>query len=203
MRVGAIACGPALEEQWGVPERRSADYFDAKADVEALIAPKVARYEAAAHPALHPGRSARVILDEVPIGWVGELHPRWQQKYGLPSPAALFELDLEALGRVDLPRYREVSKYPPVIRDRAMEFDETLPAARILEEMERNRPPVVKEIRLFDFYRGKGVERGKKSLAFRVVMQDTARTLTDAEADTAMAQLTELLAAKFGAKLRT
>jgi phenylalanyl-tRNA synthetase beta chain len=203
MRVGAIACGPALEEQWGVPEKRSADYFDAKADVEALIAPKVARYEAAAHPALHPGRSAQVILDEVPIGWVGELHPRWQQKYGLPSPAALFELDLEALGRVDLPRYREVSKYPPVIRDRAMEFDETLPAARILEEMERNRPPVVKEIRLFDFYRGKGVERGKKSLAFRVVMQDTARTLTDAEADTAMAQLTELLAAKFGAKLRT
>jgi phenylalanyl-tRNA synthetase beta chain len=96
-----------------------------------------------------------------------------------------------------------VSKYPPVIRDRAMEFEESLPAARILEEMERNRPSVVQEIRLFDFYRGKGVESGKKSLAFRVVMQDTARTLTDAEADAAMAQLTELLAAKFGAKLRT
>jgi phenylalanyl-tRNA synthetase beta chain len=203
MRVAAIAYGSALEEQWGVPDKRSADFYDAKADVEALLAPKVARYEAAAHPALHPGRSARVILDEAPIGWVGELHPRWQQKYGLPSPAALFELDLEALGRVDLPRYREVSKYPPVIRDRAMEFDEALPAARILQEMERNRPPVVKEIRLFDFYRGKGVEGGRKSLAFRVVMQDTARTLTDAEADTAMAQLTELLAAKFGAKLRT
>src|SRR5882672_3673217 len=203
MRVGAIAYGPALEEQWGVPDKRSADFYDAKADVEALLGPKVARYEAAPHPALHPGRSARVVLNEAPVGWIGELHPRWQQKYGLPSSAALFELDLEALGRVELPRYREVSKYPPVIRDRAMEFDETLPAARILEEMERNRPTVVREIRLFDFYRGKGVERGKKSLAFRVVMQDTARTLTDAEADTAMAQLTELLAAKFGAKLRT
>jgi phenylalanyl-tRNA synthetase beta chain len=118
-------------------------------------------------------------------------------------PAALFELDVRALGQVDLPQYREVSKYPPVIRDRAMWFDENLPAAQILAEMERNRPPVVQEIRLFDFYRGKGVESGKKSLAFRVVMQDTARTLTDAEADAAMAQLTELLAAKFGAKLRT
>jgi phenylalanyl-tRNA synthetase beta chain len=84
-----------------------------------------------------------------------------------------------------------------------MEFADSIPAARILEEMERNRPPLVQEIRLFDFYRGKGVESGKKSLAFRVVMQDTARTLTDAEADAAMAQLTELLAAKFGAKLRT
>src|SRR5882672_1295898 len=202
MRVGAIAYGPALEEQWGVPAR-NADFYDVKADVEALLAPRVARYASAQHPALHPGRSARVLLDGAPIGWVGELHPRWQQKYGLPLPGALFELDLEALGRVELPRYREVSKFPPVIRDLAIVVDEGLPAAALLEEMGRFRPAGVQKIRLFDFYRGKGVERGKKSLAFRVVMQDTARTLTDAEADAAMAQLTKLLAAKFGAKLRT
>jgi len=202
-RVGAIAYGQAFDEQWGAADKRHVDFYDVKMDIEALIAPRVARYEAVPHPALHPGRSARVVLDGGPTGWVGELHPRWQQKYGLPLPAVLFELDADALGHVGLPRYREVSKYPPVIRDRAMEFDESLPAARILEEIERNRPSTVQEIRLFDFYRGKGVERGKKSLAFRVVMQDTARTLTDAEADAAMAQLTELLAAKFGAKLRT
>ncbi len=202
LRVGAIAYGPAVEEQWGIPAR-NIDFYDVKADVEALLAPRAARYESAPHPALHPGRSARVLLDGTSIGWVGELHPRWQQKYGLALPAALFELDLAALGRLDLPRYQEVSKFPPVIRDRSMEFDENLPVARILEEIRLNRPTVVQEIRLFDFYRGKGVERGKKSLAFRVVMQDTARTLTDAEADAAMAQLTELLAAKFGAKLRT
>jgi len=202
-RIGAIAYGPALDEQWGAPDKRPVDFYDVKADVETLLAPRLARFESAPHPALHPGRSARVTLDGTPIGWMGELHPRVQQKYGLPLPAALFELDVRALGEVDLPRYREVSKYPPVIRDRAMWFDENLPAAKILAEMERNRPPVVQEIRLFDFYRGKGVESGKKSLAFRVVMQDTARTLTDAEADAAMAQLTELLAAKFGAKLRT
>ena len=202
-RIGAVAYGTAVEEQWGVPGKRLLDFYDAKADVDALLAPRVARYEAAAHPALHPGRSARVTLDGVAIGWLGELHPRWQQKYGLPLPATLFELDAEALGQAGLPRYREVSKYPPVIRDRAMEFDESVPAARILDELERNRPSVVQEVRWIDLYRGKGVERGKKSLAFRVVMQDTARTLTDAEADAAMAQLTELLAAKFGAKLRT
>ena len=202
VRVGAIAYGPALEEQWGV-SARNADFYDVKADVEALLAPRAARYESAQHPALHPGRSARVLLDGVPIGWVGELHPRWQRKYGLPLPAALFELDFEALGRIDLPKYREVSKFPPVIRDLAIVVDEGLPATALLEQMGRFRPAGVQEIRLFDFYRGKGVESGKKSLAFRVVMQDTARTLTDAEADAAMAQLTELLAAKFGAKLRT
>jgi phenylalanyl-tRNA synthetase beta chain len=201
-RIGAIAYGPAFEEQWGIPAR-NVDFYDVKAGVEALLAPLSASYQSAPHPALHPGRSARVVLDGAPIGWLGELHPRWQQEYGLPLPAALFELDLETLTRLDLPRYQEVSKFPPVVRDRSMEFEEGLPAARILEEMEANRPAVVQEIRLFDFYRGKGVERGKKSLAFRVVMQDTARTLTDAEADAAMAQLTELLAAKFGAKLRT
>jgi len=202
IRVGAVAYGQALQEQWGAPAR-SADFYDVKADLEALLAPREARFESAPHPALHPGRSARVLLGGVAIGWAGELHPHWQQKYELPLAPVLFELDLDALGRSELPRYREVSKFPPVIRDRAMEFDERLPAAEILEEMERNRPSVVQEIRLFDVYRGKGVERGKKSLAFRVVMQDTARTLTDADADAAMAELTERLSAKFGAKLRT
>jgi phenylalanyl-tRNA synthetase beta chain len=202
VRVAAIAYGPALEEQWGIPAR-NVDFFDAKADLEALLAPRAARFEPAPHPALHPGRSARVTLDGAAIGWVGELHPRWQQKYGLPVPAALFELDVEALNRVELPHYREVSKFPPVIRDLAVVVGETLSAGALLDEMLRFRPAGVREIRLFDVYRGKGVESGKKSLAFRVVMQDTARTLTDAEADAAMAQLTELLSAKFGAKLRT
>ena len=200
-RVGAIAYGPALEEQWGV-QGRSVDFFDVKADLESLLAPRSARFEPASHPALHPGRAARVILEGSAIGWLGELHPRWRQKYELPLPPVLFELDVEALSRVDLPQYREVSKFPPVIRDRAMEFAEGVSSSRILEELARNRPSVVQDIRLFDVYRGKGVERGRKSLAFRVVMQDTARTLTDAEADAAMAQLTELLSAKFGAKLR-
>jgi len=203
IRVGAIAYGPALEEQWGAATARNVDFFDVKGDVEALFAPRTARFEAAPHPAFHPGRSARVTLDGATIGWIGELHPRWQQKYGLPLAPALFELDLEVLSRAEPPRYHEVSRFPPVIRDRSMEFDDGIPVSAILEEIARNRFPLIQNVRLFDFYRGKGVQGGKKSLAFRVVMQDTARTLTDAEADAAMAQLTELLAAKFGAKLRT
>ena len=203
LRLGAIAYGPAVEEQWGAPDKRNIDFYDVKADVDALLAPRVARYEAAAHPALHPGRSARVSMDGVPLGWLGELHPRWQQKYGLPLPAVLFEIDLDAFSTVPVPQYREVSKFPPVVRDRALIVDERVPARALLDEMDRIRPHFVQEIRVFDVFRGGSLGRGKKSLAFRVVMQDTARTLTDAEADAAMAQLTELLAAKFGAKLRT
>src|SRR6266704_257059 len=148
------------------------------------------------------GRVASVSLDETVIGWIGELHPRWQQKYELPQPAVLFELEAEALTIAATPHYREISKFPPVIRDRAVVVDEGVSARALLEEMDRIRSPLVQDIRLFDVYRGGNLGRGRKSLAFRVVMQDTARTLTDAEADAAMAQLTEGLSAKFGAKLR-
>ncbi len=203
LRIGGLACGPAAAEQWGMKPTRHVDFYDVKGDVEALLAPREARFAPLAHPGLHPGRAASVRLGGTAIGWLGELHPRWQRKYDLPQAPVLFELDVAGLTAVDMPQYREISKFPPVIRDRSMEFDEGIPVSGILEELVRNRPPLVQNIRLFDFYRGKGVERGRKSLAFRVVMQDTARTLTDAEADAAMAQLTELLAAKFGAKLRT
>jgi phenylalanyl-tRNA synthetase beta chain len=182
---------------------RPVDFYDVKGDVEALLAPREARFAPLAHPGLHPGRAAGVSVGGTAIGWLGELHPRWLQKYDLPQAPVLFELDVAVLAAVDMPQYREISRFPPVIRDRSMEFDEAIPVSSILEELAKNRPPLVQDIRLFDFYRGKGVQRGRKSLAFRVVMQDTARTLTDAEADAAMAQLTELLAAKFGAKLRT
>ena len=202
LRIGGLAYGPAAAEQWGVPTR-AIDFYDVKGDVEALLAPREARFAPLVHPGLHPGRSASVSLGDAAIGWLGELHPRWRQKYDLPQAPVLFELDVAALAAADRPQYREISKFPPVIRDRSMEFDEGIPVSSILEELARNRPPLVQNIRLFDFYRGKGVQGGRKSLAFRVVMQDTARTLTDAEADAAMAQLTELLAAKFGAKLRT
>jgi phenylalanyl-tRNA synthetase beta chain len=205
VRIGAIACGPALDEQWGVKDR-GVDFFDIKGDVEALLAPARARFERAvhpaAHPALHPGRAAHVMLGGRPIGWVGELHPRWQQKYELPSAPVLFELDAAPILALELPRYSEVSRFPPVIRDLAVVVAESAPAQALLDALERSRPAAVQEIRLFDVYRGKGIPAGLKSLAFRVVMQDTAKTLTDGEADAAMAQLTQVLAAKFGAKLR-
>jgi len=115
----------------------------------------------------------------------------------------LFELDVKALIEVEMPSFSPISNFPPVIRDRAMWFERAVSAGEVLAEMTRNRPSVVQDIRLFDVFPGKGADSGRKSLAFRVVMQDTARTLTDAEADAAMAQLTELLSARFGAKLRT
>jgi phenylalanyl-tRNA synthetase beta chain len=201
MRIAAAAFGPAVGEQWSVPAR-GVDFFDVKADLEALLTPLAARFEAARHPALHPRRSARVILAGEAAGWIGELHPALVQKYELPGPVVLFELDAEPLREVPLPQYKEMPKVPPVIRDRAVVVPETVEAQALLDELEAHRPPVVQRVELFDQYRGKGMGPGLKSLAFRVVMQDTVRTLTDAEADAIMDGLTGALGARFGAKPR-
>lgn len=201
MRIGAAAYGPAVEEQWGA-EARPVDFYDAKADLEALITPLSARYERAEHPAFHPGRAARVQVDGQPVGWIGELHPRWQQKYELARPAVLFELDADVLQAVPEPRFSAPSKYPPVVRDMAVVVDLGVPAQALLDAMEAKKAPIVTSLRLFDLYQGSGIPAGKKSLAFRVVMQHTERTLTDAEADAARDALVGLLAREFSASLR-
>jgi phenylalanyl-tRNA synthetase beta chain len=202
MRVAAAAFGPAFKEQWGV-ETRGVDFFDVKADVEALAAPVAARFETAAHPAFHPGRSARVLLDGRPAGWLGELHPRWQRKYELPQPAVLFELDVALLEAVPMPRFEPPSKYPPVARDISAVFASAVPVQAVLDAMQAEKPLIVRSVALIDVYRGEGVPLGSKSLAFRVVMQHTERTLTDAEADAARDELVALLGRKFSATLRT
>jgi phenylalanyl-tRNA synthetase beta chain len=201
MRIGAVAHGAAAEEQWGMPVR-PVDYFDIKGDLEALIWPLRASFEPAHHPALHPGRSARVLLDGTPIGWIGELHPRWQQKYELPASLVLFEVDAAPLQTLPLPVYREVSKFPTVTRDVSVVLDDRVPVQSILDHLQGLGVPGLQAVRLFDVYHGAGIGKGKKSLAFRVLLQDTQKTLTDAEVDLAMQQVRRQLQQKFGAQLR-
>jgi phenylalanyl-tRNA synthetase beta chain len=202
MRVAALAYGPALASQWDEVER-DVDFFDLKADLEALAAPLEVRLEPAAHPALHPGRSARVLILGASAGWIGELHPRWLAKYGLPRPAVVFELELEALSAVALPRPEVPSRFPVAVRDIALELDEVTSLQAILDAMTAEKPRIVHSLRLLSVYRGPGLPAGKKSLAFRVVMQDTERTLTDAEADAAAQALVAVLGRGFSARLRT
>jgi phenylalanyl-tRNA synthetase beta chain len=200
-RVGGLCYGNAIPDQWGDAARK-VDFYDVKADVEALTRGR-ARFVAAEHPALHPGQSARIDIDGVPVGWIGGLHPKWQQKYNLTSGVVLFELDIEPLFTIGVPKFSEVAKFPPVRRDLAVVVDETVPAQALIDAMTGVDVSVVTEVALFDQYRGKGVPEGKKSLAFLVVMQDTQKTLTDEDTDAAVARLLAAMAQKHGAVLRS
>ncbi len=169
MRVAAVAYGSADEEQWGVVTR-AVDFFDVKNDLETLIAPRRVRFDPVAHPALHPGRGAQVILDDAVIGWIGELHPKWQKKYGLPEPLVALKSMPNRCCRLLLPQYHEVSRFPPVRRDMSFSFDENLPVQAILDGLLRAKPAIVHEVRVFDVYRGKGHRKREKRSCFPCVI---------------------------------
>ena len=201
VHISGLAYGDVAPEQWGVPARE-VDFFDVKAEVDLLTNGR-AEYRTAVHPALHPGQSAQVLLDGRAIGWLGKLHPKWQQSYGLPRGVVLFELDVEPLLMRSMPQYTEVPKFPPVRRDLAVLVDEKVAADALLNSMRQAGIPRVEAIKLFDIYRGNGVPQGKKSLAFLVLMQDTQKTLTDREADEVVTKLLDIIVRQHGAALRT
>ncbi len=202
LRVGGLAYGAALPEQWGAPSR-PVDLFDVKGDLEALAVPCRLTSERVEHPSLHPGRSAGLRIDGVDAGWLGELHPRLVRHFELPRSAVVFEIDLERLLVRAMPAVRTVSRQPVVRRDVAIVVDEAVGAQAVIEALEGASPPEVDAVRVFDQFRGAGIPPGRKSLAILVLMQDTARTLTDAEIDAVVAGLVSMLGRRFGATLRT
>ena len=201
IRVGAAAYGDVVADQWGAPAR-GVDFYDVKGDLEALFAPSELRFEAAPHPGLHPGKSAHVMQGSRKAGWIGALHPRWQEKYDLPTAPVFFEIEYAAFAQVVVPTYREIPKFPLVRRDLAALFDESVSYEAVIAALRAQAPPIVTDVRLFDVYRGKDLDKGKKSLAFRVLLQDTRKTLTDAEVESAVSKLRDILRQRFDAKLR-
>lgn len=200
-KIAGISYGDAGNEQWGLAAR-NIDFYDIKADVEVLCGSNNIRCEKFLHPALHPGKSAHVYIDDKVVGWIGELHPHLQSAYGLQKNVVLFELNVEQLLSKSLPVAQELSKFPPVRRDIAIIVDNEVSVYSLLTSMYGGKSTIVTDISLFDLYRGKGMENNKKSLAFRVLLQDTEKTLTDEEADFAVTSLIKILEEKFGAVLR-
>ncbi|WP_395825851.1 phenylalanine--tRNA ligase subunit beta [Collimonas sp.] len=205
-RVAVLAYGPQAEEQWGQVSR-NVDFFDVKADLEALFAPAILRFAKLEHPALHPGRSAQVLLGDQVVGFIGELHPRLQQKYDLPLAPVLFEVGALALQQRQVPAYVEISKFPAVVRDLAVMVRQAINAQDLLDAFnaEKQRNPacrILQAIVLFDEYHGKGLENDEKSLAFRFTLQDTENTLQDDSVDAAMSALIAAVGKVPTAKLR-
>ncbi len=206
LRLAGLAYGSIDATQWGLKER-TVDFFDVKGDIEALLAPRTARFIAAEHPALHPGRSARIELDGQTVGVVGELQPRWRQAYELPSAPILFELVLPALLARELPAFAAIPRQQSAWRDIAVVAGESVTHDDLMTAIAGVNPGLVRSARLFDIYQpaqptGDFVA-GERSLAVRLELLDDDVTLTDARIEAVVSEVLATLSQRFGVRLRS
>jgi phenylalanyl-tRNA synthetase beta chain len=207
MRLAGLAFGDAADARWdGKPQR--VDFYDVKGDVEALLAPLVPTFEATEHPALHPGRAARVLVDGKAIGVVGELHPRWRQKWDFAHAPIVFELDLDAVAVRPVPLAQPVPKHQAVERDIAVVVAESVTHDALLQAIDgAPTDGLLRDAALFDIYRPQpgrdgGLAAGEKSMAVRLSFHSDSATLTDEQVDPAVRAILDRLAERLGARLR-
>jgi len=208
LRLAGLAYGPRSSLQWSQPEK-AVDFFDVKGDVEAFLAPLQAVFEKAEHPAMHPGRCASVHLAGTPVGFVGELHPKWRQSCELALAPVIFELDFDAVMMRQIPVFNNVSKIQPVERDIAVIVPELVTHAALMSAITAaDTRGLLKSASLFDVYRppagttSGNFEANEKSLAVRLVFGGSAVTLTDELVDAAVSAVLMNLQAKLMARLR-
>ena len=203
--IAGIICGNLYAEQWA-QKPQSVDFFDIKADVEALLAlgnHDTIRFVAEKHPALHTGQSARVYQGEQAIGWVGALHPRLSESLAINARPYLFELNLSAILFKAVPQFASLSKFPMIRRDLALIVDLDVTADQIVCCLNDVKSAIVRDIQIFDVYIGTGIEPNKKSIAIACFFQHSDRTLTEEDVDSMIAILTHNLYKQVGAVIRS
>jgi phenylalanyl-tRNA synthetase beta chain len=203
--LAGVATGARLPEQWGsghVPT----DFFDIKADVLEVLAlagdTAQIRFEADALTCLHPTRSARIYRGTLAIGWLGELHPQIIKAINFSNTAYLFELEVESAFSCKRLEFKEISKFPSLRRDLAVVVDESVPFAVLRENVNVSASGLLRELRVFDVYRGPGIESGRKSIALGLILQDSSRTLTDVDADAVVMEVVARLRDVLSATIR-
>jgi phenylalanyl-tRNA synthetase beta chain len=210
MRLAGLAFGDAERQDWSRKGQR-VDFYDVKGDVQALLAPREAVFEPVEHPALHPGRAARVVLDGRAIGVVGELHPRWRQEWDLAQAPVLFELDLDAVQTQVVPAARPVPRFQSVERDIAVVVEESVTHAALMEAIRgADASGILRHAELFDVYRAKpgaaspgGLAADEKSLAVRLVLNGGDATLTEEQIEASVQKVLTHLSERLAARLRS
>ncbi|MCO8168049.1 phenylalanine--tRNA ligase subunit beta [Pseudomonas sp. 21LCFQ02] len=194
--LAGVVCGSRLPEGWA-QARDAVDFFDVKADVEAVLgfagALNAFTFKAGKHPALHPGQTALIERDGREVGYLGALHPELAKQLGLDRPVFVFELVLAEVAEGRLPKFSELSRFPEVRRDLALLADRDVAASAVLDVIRENAGEWLTDLRLFDVYQGKGIDPHRKSLAVGLTWQHPSRTLNDDEVNaTTLAILTSL-----------
>jgi phenylalanyl-tRNA synthetase beta chain len=205
VRVAGLAIGTAAPEQWGV-ESKEVDFFDLKADVEALLGLSGAEGDSvflhAGHPALQAGQTAEILRHGEPIGVAGKLHPSVARALDISRSVLLFELDAAAAFAAGIPSARTISRFPGIRRDIAVVVADDITSAQLIQVALSAAPDIIRRAVVFDVYRGPGIEAGLKSVALGLILQETSRTLTDVDADIAMSKAVQKLQQECSASLR-
>ncbi|GAB1112323.1 MAG: phenylalanine--tRNA ligase subunit beta [Shewanella algae] len=203
--LGAVIAGPQSDEHWSM-ESKTVDFFDLKGDLEAIIGLTVSEaefsFKGAQHPAMHPGQCAEILRNDRVIGYIGAVHPSLEKPFGLNGKTIVFELELDALLQARLPQAQAVSKFPANRRDIAIVVDEEVAAGDVMTLIRKVGENQLVGLNLFDVYRGKGVEQGKKSLAIALTLQDNTRTLEEKEIAEMVDTVVSALKSEFNASLR-
>lgn len=202
--LSGLALGAVYEELW-MEKPRYVDFFDIKADVEAILgfSMKEFVFKACVHPALHPGQSAEIVdTNGINLGFMGMLHPNLEKKLGFNTPVFLFEVKQEAISEKRVPRFTPLSKFPSVRRDLALLVEQVVSAQQIIDCVNSLGHPAIREASIFDVYQGKGIQEGYKSIALSLILQDFSQTLTDTEIDAIFSGVLESLTVKLNARLR-
>jgi phenylalanyl-tRNA synthetase beta chain len=204
--VAALALGGRSPEHWDSGSA-AIDFFDLKGDVEALLrltgAEQEFRFAPATHPALAPGRAARVLRGERPIGWIGALHPTLQNELDRKRIAVVFALRLDGLSPASVPAFERVSRFPSIRRDLAVVVDDAVTAEALVATARQAAGELLREALVFDVYRGEGVDSRRKSMGLGLILQDASRTLTDEDADRKLRAVMQALEREHGATIRT
>ncbi len=203
--LAAIATGTRWPEQWA-SERQPLDFYDVKADLLNMLAltgdTSEVKFSPESLPILRPGRAARIYRRDTPVGWLGEIHPQVSRALNLPSAAFLFELEIDSAFNCNQLKFNKLSKYPSVRRDLAIVLDESVPLAVLQENVTVSASGLLSELRVFDVYRGPGIETGRKSIALGLILQDSSRTLTDVDADAVITKVVTRLRDELSATIR-
>lgn len=203
--LAGVVCGSRLPEGWA-QGRDVVDFFDVKADVEAVLgfagALDAFTFVPGKHPALHPGQTARIERDGREVGFVGAIHPELSKTLGLDRPVFVFELVLAEVAQGKMPKFQELSRFPEVRRDLALLADRDVASSAVLEVIRENAGEWLTDLRLFDVYQGKGIDPHRKSLAVGLTWQHPSRTLNDDEVNTATQNILTSLENRLNATLR-
>jgi phenylalanyl-tRNA synthetase beta chain len=205
LRVAALAIGPVVAEQWG-SRAAAVDFFDIKSDLCAIL--QLSRsgsdftFVAEEHAALQPGQSAGVWRDSKRVGLLGKLHPAIAKALDLRKDVFLFEVDASTAFAATVASAAAISRYPSIRRDIAVVVKEEVSAGEMQNAVASAVPDLIREVKIFDVYRGPGIEAGLKSVALGLILQETSRTLTDADADFATQLVVHKLQQEYGAELR-